>query len=314
MWKLLAMLLLGLSALSSLAQGYPDKPVKVIIPYAPGQSSDLIGRLFATRLAQELGQPFVPDNRVGAGGNVGTAAASKAAPDGYTLLIGTAATHALNLALYRDPGYDPKDFEVVGMLGKVVMVVAVLPSTGIRTLPELVAASKAQKLDIALPSTMATLVDELLKSRAGSRMLQVPYKGSAAAVTDVLGNHVKVIVDTVTSLRPQVQAGKLVPLAVTTRTPSELMPGVKPVADYFPEFEVTGWQAVFVPKGTPRAIINKLNAEIKKIHALPEVRSQILAAGFDPGTVGDPAQLTEFIQSERQKWDRIIKSANLKAE
>lgn len=315
MKKMLTALIVALSFLTpAMAQGYPDKTVKVIIPYAAGQSSDIIGRLFATGLAQSLGQSFVPDNRVGAGGNIGSAAAAKSAPDGYTLLIGTAATHALNLALYKDPGYDASDFEVVGMLGKVVMVIAVPAGSGVTSLPDLIAKSKGGSLNVALPSTMATLVGELLKNRGGSSMVAVPYKGSAAAVADALGNHVQVIIDTVTSLRPHVQSGKIVPLAVTTLTPSELLPGVKSVAEYFPGFEVTGWQAVFVPKGTPKPVIDKLNLEIKKIHGTSEARQKILSLGFDPGTVGEPAQLAEFVRSEREKWDRIIKAANLKAE
>lgn len=312
----LLLCLLAFFSVGASAQTYPNRPVKVVIPYAVGQSSDIVGRLYGTGLSQNLGQSFVPDNRPGAGGNIGAALAAKSRPDGYTLLVGTAATHALNFALYKDPGFDPeRDFEAVGLLGKVVMVVAVSPQARVSSLAELIAKSKSGSLDIALPSTMATLVHELLKTRGGSVLVGVPYKGSAAAVTDILGNHINAIVDTVTSLRPQIQAGKAVALAVTSPTPTELLPGVKSVAEQgMPGFEVTGWQIVFVPKGTPREIIHTLNAEIKKIHSAPETRKQLLAQGFDPGAVGNPAELNEFVRVEREKWNRIIKAANMKAE
>jgi tripartite-type tricarboxylate transporter receptor subunit TctC len=265
-------------------------------------------------LGTALGQPFVPDNRPGAGSNIASAYAAKAPADGYTLLLGTAASHGMNPALYKDPGYNPNDFEGVGILSTVPMAIAVTPGSGINSLQELIAASKSRKLSVALPSNMSTVVDELLKSRAGSSMLQVPYKGSSSALADILGNHVDVIIDTVTSLRPQVRAGKLVPLALTSRTPSELMPGVKPIAEFFPDFEVTGWQVLFVPKGTPRAVVTLLNNEIKKIQAIPEVRNRILSLGFDPGTVSEPAEVAAFVKAELIKWDKLIKSANLKAD
>ena len=298
------------------AQTYPSKPVKIIMPYQAGGSSDVMGRFYANALGKELGQAFVIDNRVGAGGNIGTAAAAKSPNDGYTLLVGTAATHALNQAMYSSVGFDAeKDFDPVGLLGRVTMAIGVNPASGIRTLAELISRSKAGKLNVGLPSTMASLVQELLARRGGSAMVSVPYKGSPAAINDLMGNHVQVIVDTAQALQPHINVGKIVPLGVTGLTHSELLPNVKTVEEQgMPGFEVTGWFMLFAPKGTPADIINKLNAAIKKVQANPETSKQLLAAGFDLATAGEPAQLSEFIRSEREKWGAIIKAAGIRAE
>lgn len=298
------------------AQSYPAKPVRIIMPYQAGGSSDAMGRFFANALGKELGQSFVVENRVGAGGNIGTALAAKAPADGYTLLLGTAATHALNPSMYSSVGYDPeKDFEPIGMLGRVTMAIAAPPGTGVTNIQELIAKSRSAKLDVAIPNTMSNLVQELITRRGGGAMTSVPYKGSAAAMTDALGGHVNVVIDTAAALQPHVASGKFVALGVTSLTPSQVLPGVKPVAEQgLPGFEVTGWFAFFAPKGTSHDVITRLNGALKRVSAQPETHKALLGAGFDTSPVGEPAQIAIFIRDERVKWDRIIKAANIKAD
>ena len=297
------------------AQQYPNKPVKVIIANPPGQSIDTITRLYTAKLASSLGQSFVIDNRGGAGGVIGTAAAAKSPPDGYTLFIGTAATHGMNLAMYENVGYDPeRDFSPIGLLGRVVMVVAATPAMGIRSIPDLIAKSRAGKLDIAVPSSMATHVADLLQQRGKIALNLVPYKGSAQAMTDVLGGHITLVVDTATLIGAQVATGKLVPLGVTSAQQTALMPGLKTVAEQgLPGFEVTGWYMVFAPMGTPRPILEQLNSELRKIQADPEIQKQLLANGVGPTPVGELSELVGFVKGEHERWVKAIKAALAKA-
>ena len=297
------------------AQQYPNKPVKVIIANPPGQSIDTITRLYTAKLASSLGQSFVIDNRGGAGGVIGTAAAAKSPPDGYTLFIGTAATHGMNLAMYENVGYDPeRDFSPIGLLGRVVMVVAATPAMGIRSIPDLIAKSRAGKLDIAVPSSMATHVADLLKQRGKIDLNMVPYKGSAQAMTDVLGGHITLVVDTATLIGAQVATGKLVPLGVTSAQQTALMPGLKTVAEQgLPGFEVTGWYMVFAPMGTPRPILELLNGELRKIQADPEIQKQLLANGVGPTPVGELSELVGFVKGEHERWVKAIRASLPKA-
>lgn len=311
----LAALIAGSAIAGSVsAQQYPQRQVRIIVTNPPGQSSDTLMRLYAQRLTTALGQTFFIDNRPGAGGNIGTAAAAKAAPDGYTLSLGTAATHGMNLALYSNPGYDPeKDFVPIGLLGRVAMVVAATPQSGIRSIQELIARSTAAEIDIGLPSTMATVVADLIKQRGNARLKNVPYKGSTQSIADAVGGHIPVVVDTSVVIAPQAAQGKLVPLGITTAQQSPLMPGLRTVAEQgLPGFEVTGWFMVFAPTGTPQSILGVLNAELKKIAADPEIQKQLVSNGFNPTPVGDLATLPDFVRAEHQKWVTFIRAAGLK--
>ncbi|MDP1964466.1 MAG: tripartite tricarboxylate transporter substrate binding protein [Reyranella sp.] len=311
---LLAGLLLGLPAWS---QAYPAKPVTIIVPYQAGQGTDVAARLFAEQLTKALGQQFIIDNKPGAGGNIGTAAAARSAGDGYTLLMGTVATQTMNEFLYSSVGYDSdKDFAPVILVGMLPMVISANPSFAPSTIPELVTAAKAQpdKLNIALPSTTARIVFELLKTRTGAPLFGVPYKGSATAMTEVMGGQVQLTIDTATASRGHVQSGKLKALAITTLKSSELLPGVKSVAEQgFPGFEVTAWNAIYAPRGTPKAIVDRLNAEVAKILAQPETRQRLMQLGFEPAG-GSPEALAAYEKQERAKWGPLIKAAGLKGD
>jgi len=299
------------------AETYPAKPVRIIVPYQAGQGTDVAARYFAEQLSKALGQNFYVDNKPGAGGNIGAEAAAHAAADGYTLLMGTNATQTMNEFMYASTGFDPgKDFAPIILVGMLPMVIAANPSFPANSMAELIAAAKAKpdKVDVALPSNSARLVFELLKERAGAPLFGVPYKGSATAMTEVMGGQVQLIIDTVTATRGHVASGKLKALGITTLKSSELLPGVKPVAEQgVPGFEMTGWNAFYAPRGTPQPIVDLLNAEVAKILAQPEARQRLLGLGFEAAG-GTPGSLAKFEQQERSKWAPLIKAAGLKGD
>jgi tripartite-type tricarboxylate transporter receptor subunit TctC len=311
---LMAALLLALPAA---AQTYPAKPVRMIVPYQAGQGTDVAARYFSEQLGKALGQQFFVDNKPGAGGNIGTEAAAHSPADGYTLLMGTVATQTMNEFLYPSVGYDSgKDFAPIVLVGMLPMVISANPEFPAKTIAELVAAAKAQpdKINIALPSTTARIVFELFKARTGAPLFGVPYKGSATAMTEVTGGQLPLIIDTATATRGQASAGKLRPLAITTLKSSDLLPGVKSVAEQGVDgFEVTAWNAIYAPRGTPKAIVDQLNAEVMKILAQPETRQRLLQIGFEPAG-GTPDQLAAYEKAERAKWGPLIKAAGLKGD
>jgi len=308
--------MVGLAA-AAVAQPYPTKPIRIVVAYPAGQGTDIATRYLADQVAKELGQPIIIDNRPGAGSNLGTELTARAAPDGYTLTMGTNATHVLNQYLYGKLPFDAaSDFEPVVMAGSFPMVIAVPSSSKLTSAKDLVDTVKHEPrgADIALPSTSARLVMELLKERSATPLFGVPYKGSGAAITDMLGGQLPVIVDTPTSLRPHIAGGKVRPIAVTSAQSSPLVPGVKPVAEQgFSGFNVIAWNALYAPKGTPADIITSLNAAFNKVLQRPETRQKLLDLGFEAGG-GTPEQLREFGQAERRKWQDVISSAGLKAE
>jgi tripartite-type tricarboxylate transporter receptor subunit TctC len=312
--KWAAGLLALLWSCTSVAQNYPARPVRIIVPYQAGQGTDVVARYFAEQLSRTLGQRFYIENKPGAGGNIGAEQAARADADGYTLLMGTNATQAMNEFMYPSMGFEPaRDFSPIILVGKLPMVLAASPSFAGNSLADLVAAAKAApgKIDVALPSTTARIVFESLKERPGASLSSVPYKGSATAMTDVLGGQVPLIIDTVTALRSHVADGKLKALGITALKSTELMPGVKSMAEQgVPDFEVTAWNAFYAPRDTPRAVIDLLNAELAKALAQPETRKRLLEFGFDSAG-GTPADLARFEAQERLKWGPVIKATGL---
>lgn len=310
-----ALALFGSAA--TLAQTYPSRPIKIVVAYAAGQGTDTATRYLAELMARDLGQPIVIENRAGAGGSLGTAVAAKAQADGYTLTMGTNATHVLNQYLFPKLAYDAeKDFEPILLVGTFPMVLAVNSNSPLTSVADLVAAiqRKGTPFDIAMPSTSARLVVELLKERSGAPLVGIPYKGSGNAMTDVLGALLPVIVDTPTALRPHLAAGKVRAIGVSSAIPSSLLPGVKPIAEQgFGGFEVIAWNALFAPKGTPPQVIALLNASMNKVLARPEVRQRLLELGFEPAG-GSAVRLRALAWAERKKWEPVIKAAGIKAD
>ncbi len=299
---------------ASLAQTYPTRPVRIIVPYQAGQGTDVVARYLADHLSRTLGQRFYVENKPGAGGNIGAEQAAHSEPDGYTLLMGTNATQTMNEFMYPSMGFVPnKDFAPIILVGKLPLVITASPSFAGNSVADLISAAKAKpdRIDIALPSTTARVIFEFLKEVTGAPMFGVPYKGSATAMTDVLGGQVPLIIDTVTAVRTQIDDGKLKALGITVLKPSELLPGVKPVAEQgVPDFEMAGWNAFYAPRDTPQAVIELLNAEFAKALALPETRKRLHELGLDPAG-GTPSDLSRFETRERLKWGPVIKATGL---
>jgi tripartite-type tricarboxylate transporter receptor subunit TctC len=297
------------------AQNYPAKPVRIIVPYQAGQGTDVAARYLADQLTKSLGQTFFIENKPGAGGNIGTQAAAQSAADGYTLLMGTNATQAMNEFLYPSIGYQPdKDFTPIMLVGLLPLVVAANPTFEANSIAELVAAAKAKpdKIDVAMPSTTAQLIFEFLKTQSGAPLFGVPYKGSATAMAEVMGGQVQLMIDTVAASRGQIEAGKLKALGITTLKASAMLPGVKPIAEQgLPGFELSGWNALYAPRDTPQQVVSVLSAELIKILAAPETRQRLLQLGLDVAG-GTPADLAKFEKLERDKWGPLIKATGIK--
>ena len=299
------------------AQGYPSRSVRIIVPYQPGQGTDVATRYLAEQLTKATGQTFFVENKAGAGGNIGTADAARAAADGYTLLMGTNGTHVLNQFLYASMPFDSeKDFEPVMLVSSFPMVVLTAANSPYGSLADLLAAAKAKPdgVDVGLPSTTARLVLELLKQQTATSIRGIPYKGSATSMTDLIGGQVPLAIDTVSASRSFIASGRLKALGVTSLKPSALLPGVQPVSAQGVEgFQVVAWNGLYAPRGTPAAVVNKLNADLAKVLAQPDVRQRLLDLGHELAG-GSPQELADFARSERQKWGPLIAKVGLKAE
>jgi tripartite-type tricarboxylate transporter receptor subunit TctC len=303
----------------ALAQGsYPDKPIRMVVPYPPGGATDVIGRVMAQRLSTALGQQVIIDNRGGAGGNLGADLVAKAAPDGYTLLMGAMTSHSIMATLERATvKYNfEKDFIPVSVVGSVPLVFVVHPSVPATNLKELIAHAKANPGKLSFASSGAgapqRMGGELFKRVAGLDMMHVPYKGSGPAMTDLMGGHVLTMVETVPAALPHIKAGKIRPLAVTTAQRISMLPEVPTASEAgLPGFEVASLFGILVPAGTPAPIVNRLNAEINKVLAMPETRQELLTQGAyaAPST---PEQARERVRQEIAQWAKVIKDADIK--
>ena len=295
---------------------YPAKPIRLIVPYAAGQGTDIAARYLAEELGKELGKAIFIENRPGANGNIGTQAAATSPPDGYTLMIGTNATHAANGFLYVQPGYDAEnDFEPIAMVGILPLVFVTAPSNPVNSMPDLVKAARAkpQGLDIAVSTTTCRVAYELFKARAAAPMFPVDFKGSAQSLTALMGGHVPYVVDTITSLRAAVQAGSVKALGVTSARESRLLPGVKSVAEQGAEgYELVGWTVLYAPKGLPADASRVLVSAASKVLAWPAVQEKLLQLGIEP-VARTGAELRAFGTAEKEKWGRLIKGAGLSA-
>lgn len=301
----------------ALAQAYPAKPVRIIVPFPAGQGTDVATRHLAEQLTKALGQNFFIENRPGASARLGIELLARAAPDGYTLGIGTAGTHTINPNVYPSLGYDPeKDFEPISLTGMLPLMIAAHPSFAANSIQELIAASKAKPdtFNVALPALPQRIAFEMLRLQGGAPLFGIPYKGSASALPEVMSGQVPLIIDSITALKPHVDSGRLKAIAVTSLKSTAVMPGVRSVAEQgVAGFELTAWNAFFAPKGTPPAIVALLNGELRKILAQPETRQRLGALGFE--IVGStPQQLADVVHVEREKWGRIIRAANIQAE
>jgi len=305
-------------ALPAAQAAYPERALRIVVPFSPGGATDMLARTIAQKLQESWGQSVVVDNRPGAGGNIGAAAGAKSAPDGYTLTLVAAGFMAVNPHIYDNPGYDSiKDFAPITQLVSAPLLLVVNPSVPARTFQEYVALVKAQPGKVALGNggtgTAQHLGGEYLDMVAGMKSLHVPYKGSAPATTDLLGGQVQSMLDNMVTLVPHVKSGKLRALAVTSKQRVSTFPDVPTVAESgLPGFETGTWYGIAAPAGTPPDIVDKLQREIVRILALPEITEKFVQQGLYP--VGNtPAEFARYIEAERAKAGRIVKAANIKA-
>ncbi len=315
---LAVVLALLLTCAPAMAQ-YPDKPVKLVVPFPPGGPTDVFARVLSAALAEQLGQQVVIENKGGAGGTVGTDLVAKAKPDGYTLLFGTAATHGINVSLYDQLPYDPlKDFELVALAGLVPMVLLVSPEQP-RTLPELIAKLKVDKGKSSYASsgngTTNHLAGELFKTRAGVEAVHVPYRGSGPALQDLMGGRVTFMFDSFGTSLEQIKAGKLYAVIIMADKRSTARPDVPTAAEAgLADFVGGTWNIVAVPVGTPKPIVDRLNAAINKALVSPAVAERLQQLGIEAVTDSTPASTRAFVTAEIAKWRDVIRAAGAKVD
>jgi tripartite-type tricarboxylate transporter receptor subunit TctC len=296
---------------------WPAKPVRIVVPYGAGQGADLLVRVLAQELAGSLHQPFVIENRPGAGGNIGAAMVAKAEPDGYTLLLGTNATLAANEFLYSNLGYQPtKDFDAVAMVGLLPMVICTakdFPTNGIAQMIQQ-ARAKPNTVNVGLPSTTAAVVLAQFVQSAHAPLFGVNYKTSAQSTTDVLGGQIPLVIDTVAATRSQIQSGKLRALGISSAKASRVLEGVRPIADQgVPGFALVAWDAFFFPKGTAPATVEKLSQHLRLALEKPAIQQRLVELGIEP-TYLDSRQLLDFVRNERERWRDLIRLADIRVD
>ncbi|MES2959987.1 MAG: tripartite tricarboxylate transporter substrate binding protein [Pseudomonadota bacterium] len=318
LWRLCFGALLGIVLVPVQAQDYPNKPVRIIVPFAPGGSADVFGRFLAQRLQESLGQTFVIDNRPGAGSVIGTDAVAKAAPDGYTLLL-MSNTHTVNESLIPNkPFVLMRDFVAIAPINYSDLVLVGKASLAQNSLPELIKAAKARPGGMSYassgPGTPYHMAGELFKVMAGVSIVHIPYRGSAGARTDVLGGQIEMMFDAIPTMTEHIKAGKVKALATTGKVRSAVLPDVPTAHEAgVPGYEATLWLGLMAPKGTPPAVVNKLNAEIGKITANPDVRRAWAAQGTTAMTMGVD-EFGKYMNDDIAKWARIVKFSGAKAE
>lgn len=321
----LAFFMIGLAGLAgwgapAAAQGYPTKSIRLIVPFAAGGSTDVVARTLGQKLSEVLGQQVVVENRTGAGGSLGAEAAAKAAPDGYTLLMGTSGTLAINPSVYAKTLYDPvRDFAPVALLGSTAYLLLVHPSVPAATLQEFVglARSKPGQFNYGSAGNGSTghLVGELFKSLAGVNLTHVPYKGQAPAMADLIGGQIHALFEPVGTALPQVRAGKVKALGITGSRRSSLAPEIPTLAESgIANYDAGAWFAVVAPAGTPGDIVARLNGEINKLLRTPDVQAKLVAQQVEPLPPATPEQLGAHIRAEVAKWAKVVKDSGARVD
>ena len=318
--------LLGLAAAGLLATSasgraddYPTRPITLIVPFPPGGSTSVVARIIAERMEKDLGQPIVVDNRGGAGGTVGTRAVARSDPDGYTILLGYTGTLAIGPTLHANPGYDPrKDFAPIGLIGFSPMLLLVHPSVPAKTVPELIALAKSKENGLNYASagvgTVGHIAGELFAKTAGVKLTHIPYKGTGPAVNDLLGGHVPMSFSPLPPVLGNVESGALRAIAVTSEKRTSLLPDIPSVAESgFPGFEAVLRYGLVAPAGTPRPIIERLNAELRKAVDSAEVQTRLATEGAQPST-GTPEDYAAEIDREETKWSAIVRESGAKTQ
>ena len=314
--KLLALLVVAVSPLA--AGDYPEQPVRIVVPFAAGGGTDVMGRMFAQKLSDAWKVPVLVENRPGAGGTLGSTAVARAPADGYTVLLGSISTHAISPGIYAKLDYDPvKDFEAVARAGTTPFVMTVHPGVSANTVGELIALARAnpKKYDYASSGngTTSHLCGALFTQLAKVEMTHIPYKANAPGLTDLLGGRVTFMFDNIIAMQPHIRAGKLKALAVTGSERVASLPNVPTMIESgLPAYEVTGWFGFWLPAATPRAVVAKLNGELTRIARLPDVKARAEEQGVDLAKPLSPQEYSAYVQSELIKWRAIIRDAGAK--
>ncbi|MFN0163760.1 MAG: tripartite tricarboxylate transporter substrate binding protein [Burkholderiales bacterium] len=306
------------AALPATAQDWPTKPVRIVVPFAPGGTTDITARIVAEQLTTSLKQSFVVENRAGAGGNVGAAEVARAAPDGATFLMGTPGTQAINQFLYPKMPYDTaRDLIPVSFVVRVPNVLVVHPGVGAKTLADLIriAKSKPGALSYGSPGSGSTghLSTELFKNRSGVFVVHIPYRGSGPMLLDLMAGQIQMAIDNLPSAIPHIRAGKLIALGVTSETRNAQLPDVPPVASVLPGYSAESWFVLVAPAGTAAPIVQRLSAEVDRILKRPEIIERFKGLGADP-VGGTPEQLGTFITAETKKWQQVVKASGAKVD
>jgi tripartite-type tricarboxylate transporter receptor subunit TctC len=317
--RLLLASALALGSVNAWAQAdWPSKPVKIVVPFAPGGTTDLTARIVAEQLGQTFKQNFIVENKAGAGGNLGANEVAKAAPDGYTFLMGTPGTQAINQFLYPKMPYDTaKDLVPVSFVVRVPNVLMVNPQLPAKDIKALIALLKAQpgKLSYGTPGNGSTghLSTELFKTQAGVFVTHIPYRGSGPMLQDLIAGQVQMSIDNLPSALPLIQSGKITALGVTSEQPVATLPGVPPIASVLPGYVAESWFVLVAPAGTPQPIIDKMSAEVDRILKKPDVAERFAKLGATP-VGGTPKQLGDFIAAETRKWQKVVKDSGAKVD
>lgn len=301
------------------ADTYPSKPIKYIVPFSPGGVSDAVARLLSQKLSERLGQNVLVENKPGVSGIVGTQAAARSPADGYTVIGGTITTHAVNAFFNKNLGYEQvKDFAPVSLVGTVSNVLVVPANSPFNSVQDIIAALKAQPdaltYGTAGAGTSQHLAGQLFQSQTGTRMRQIPYKGGAGALTDLIGGQLDMVFETVAAARPMIDAKRVKALAVTSKARVDSLPGVPALSELgLPGYEMQSWQGVFAPAGTPPAVVERLSRELAAIVREPDVQATMRKLGVEP--VGSTAPVfAAFQRSEIEKWEKVIRESGIKAE
>ena len=316
LFRALTALLLAATTTLVFAQGFPSKPLRIVVPFPPGGSTDLLARRIAEKWQASMGQPVIVENRAGAGGTTGSESVARAAPDGHTLVMGVTGSHGVSVSLNPRLPYHPlRSFEPVSRVVSAPLVVVVGAAVPARTLAEYVAAAKARPGEITHSSpgvgTSMHLTGEMFNAAAGTKLVHIPYRGSAGAVNDLMGGQVQSMFSDFLVALPHVESGRIRALAVTSAQRHPLMPGVPTVAESgYSGFEALSWQGLFAPAGTPKDIVERLSAETRKALASPDIRDFFTKQGFEVAG-STPAEFRAFVEGEIPKWARVVKEAGL---
>jgi len=309
-----AMLAATLAPAAAQTETYPSRPIRFIVPFAPGGGADVVARMLGAKLADALGKPVVIENKAGASGNIGAAAAAHSPPDGYTIAFAYSGTHAINPTLYPDPGFKNSDFAPVVLMMSVPQVMTLNTAVPANNVKELIALAKAKpgQLNFASSAAFNQLAAALFNEMAGINVVHIPYTGGAASTTAMLAGDVAYQFTDPPAVLPFVKSGRLKAIAVTSAKRSSLFPDLPTVAEAgLPGYEATSWNGIVVPAGTPAPIVARLNSEINKILAAPDMRAKLADLGYEP-IGGTPEEFGAYMTREEAKWGKVVKASNLK--